>query len=182
MAAAGTSTSLKTRKKSEVWLINKIPPKPASGENVIKFYGCKPPTVEQVYLNFLGHHTMLQELTNRQSSLNEAANKTVDQLVIWWNKTAIGVKARSTLQKMITDLHKSWKNLNKQRAKSTKTAAENRAMFLRHLKDTFWAPSPEAEAKLNESTTAESVEDRQFLEALKNPSHTATIDSLDMKT
>ena len=60
----------KTRSQIDVlWLLEKKAwePDPLNNNRII-FKGAKPPTAEQVYLNFRGHHNFLQALTKNEVS------------------------------------------------------------------------------------------------------------------
>ena len=103
-----------TRSQDRLWLFDDYAPSPNSDlENRIIIKGASPPTVKDVYLNFMGQHAHLQATSNKQSSTRDAAFVAAREVEIWWKKTGIVTKTQSGITSMILSIHKQYQGLKK---------------------------------------------------------------------
>ena len=101
-----------SRCSNTIWLFEKPMPLVDPDNNRIIFKGNKPPTVEEVYLNFRGQHTFMQVTTKRQSSHRDAALQTVKEVKEWWQKAGgYWLKTDNNLVDMIICHQKKWSAL-----------------------------------------------------------------------
>jgi hypothetical protein len=174
---------MSTRSSTVVWPFTESIPIDGS------FKGIKPPTEEAVLLNYLYQHEQLQAATKRQSTTRDAALKTVESLEAWWMNSGFKCKSVNGLVKMILKSIGELKELCRvhtqvatRKRKSTPKILMKERNFCQRLKRTFWAPSPDCEARLkvlSEKGVPEAVEDVQFLNNMRNRDRPGGVSSVD---
>ena len=80
-----------------------------------EFHATKPPSNEEAFAKFKAIHDCLQATSKRQSTLREAALKTVTEITKWWTKAGYSCMSANALVKKLLSVNDQWKNLNKQK-------------------------------------------------------------------
>ena len=87
-----SSTNMKTRENTKLWLFDKCIPECDLDGGDITFKGKLPPTGEDVYLVFRGYQQHLQENNNGKYTNHDAAKQTAEKLMVWWDSAGIPTK------------------------------------------------------------------------------------------
>ena len=97
-----------TKGNTKLFLLEKSPAIFTSAKEQ-EFKGSYPPTGEQILLQYTGYHKYLQEVTKRQSCVNEAINLVRKDVEGWWDNTGILLKSHQGIKKMVSNLIKDFK-------------------------------------------------------------------------
>ena len=140
-----------------------------------EFHSTKPPTNEEAFAKFKGVHDSLQIISKRQSTVREAALKTVTEIMKWWTQAGYSCQSTNALTKKILRLNDQWKELNKQKKKRSDSGKRNpTANFLNRVeefkkmgKQTFWEVTKTYEEYLSEISNASRLKDASVIEKMK---------------
>ena len=129
-------------------------------------------------MQYLAYHKIKQRASGGTSSKTEAIDLVVGDILCWWSRTGIKLKAFKSISKMIKTLIEKYKNLQKTKNREGK-AKEDRDKFINELQNTFWPVTIETEKMLANSANIKNREDWLYLESVRGKNRKATLGCKD---
>lgn len=131
--------------------------------------GSKLPSNEQVL------SVLFYNIRNVNLSVNESANLTIRECIIYWEKARIPTKSLPNCNKKLVDLYKVWKNLQKNANKTQEVFELRRQEFVKNLNNLFDIAHADAMQliKINE--------DKIFLQQQREPGRPGHLGGVDKK-
>ena len=102
-------------------------------------------------VQYYAYHKIKQDATGGTSSKRDAILLVVEDILCWWNRTGIKLKAHDTIVKMIQFLLKNYRTLQITKNREGK-AKNDRDHFKNDIKNTFWIITKDTEDILRNST------------------------------
>ena len=129
-------------------------------------------------VQYYAYHKIKQDATGGTSSKRDAILLVVEDILCWWSRTGIKLKAHDTIVKMIQFLLKNYRTLQITKNREGK-AKNDRDHFKNDIKNTFWIITKDTEDILRNSTDVKNREDWLYLEKVRGRKREATLGCMD---
>lgn len=158
---ASSSSNIRVRDKSRIYLI---------GHSSHQITGSKLPSNQQVL------KTLFYNLREVGLPFNEAANLTLQEVLVFWEKARIPCQLRKNAVRKVEKLYNEWKVLQKSSNRKTKRQEEKNIAFTSKLLDLFDVAAEDAISKMNNQ------DDIQFLTLQRKKGRPGHMGGVDLKT